>query len=112
VLSEKLGDLYGAVGKPNSAVLMYRRALGLATSKPQRARLSMSLADKLLAEGKQAEAWEVLENFGREFPAYQNQLEVYRQMLAVAEKLKKDAEANNLREKIEALELPAATPPQ
>lgn len=112
VLSEKLGDLYGAVGKPNSAVLMYRRALGLATSKPQRARLSMSLADKLLAEGKQAEAWEVLENFGREFPAYQNQLEVYRQMLEVAEKLKKDAEAQNLREKIEALEKPASTPPQ
>ena len=110
VLSEKLGDLYGAIGKPNSAVLMYRRALTKATSRPQRARLSLALADKLIAGEKRAEAWETLEAFGQEFPEYQNQIERYRQMLDVAQQLKKESDAKQLQEKIEALETPPAAP--
>ncbi len=111
VLSETLGDLYGALGKPNSAVLMYRRALTKATSRPHKARLSMALVDKLLIEKKQTEAWEVLESFGREFPEYQNRLEVFRQMLDVAAELKKDAEVKQLKAKIQALETPQPSPP-
>ena len=110
VLSEKLGDLYGAIGKPNSAVLMYRRALTKATSRPQRARLSMGIADKLIAGEKRAEPWEALAAFGQEFPEYQNQIERYRQMLDVAQQLKKDGDAKQLQEKIEALETPPAAP--
>jgi len=111
VLSETLGDLYGAIGKPNSAVLMYRRALTKATSRPHRARLSMALVDKLLIEQKRDEAWTELEKFGREFPEYQNRLEVFRQMLEVAEELKKDADVKQLQDKIRALENPPAMPP-
>ena len=110
VLSEKLGELYGVIGKPNSAVVSYRRALDKATSKPQRARLSMALVDKLMVQEKPAEAWAVLENFGREFPEYQSRLEVYRQMLQVAEQLKKHPEAQKLREQIRAIEAPPNTP--
>ena len=110
VLSEKLGDLYGAIGKPNSAVLMYRRALTKATSRPQRARLAMAIADKLIAGEKRAEAWEALAAFGQEFPEYQNQIERYRQMLDVAQQLKKDSDAKQLKEKIEAYETPPAAP--
>lgn len=107
VLSEKLGDLYAEVGKPNSAVLMYRRALNLATHKPQRARILLSLADKLLADGKQQEAWDTLESYGSEFPEYKHRVEVYRQMLNAADKLKKETDAQKLQEQIKALENPA-----
>ncbi len=110
VLTEALGDLYGAIGKPNSAVLMYRRALTRATSRPQKARLSMALVDKLLILQKRDEAWVALEEFGREFPEYQNRLELFKQMLAVAEELKKDADVKQLKEQIQALENPAPPP--
>ncbi len=112
VLSEALGDLYGAIGKPNSAVLMYRRALAKATSRPQKARLSMALVDKLLIEKKRDEAWAVLESFGRDFPEYQDRLTHFRQMLEVAEELKKTPEAKQLKEQIQALENPPTTTPK
>jgi len=110
VLSEELGNIYGALGKPSSAVLMYRRALMHVTSRPQKARISMALTDKLLAEGKQAEAWEALETFSKDFPEYRERLELYRQMLAAAQGLSKEAEARQLEEKIQALEKPPEAP--
>lgn len=109
VLSEKLGDLYAEIGKPNSAVLMYRRALNLATHTPQRARILLSLADKLLADGKQQEAWDTLESYGSEFPEYKHRIEVYRQMLDAADKLKKQGDVQKIQEQIKALENPEPT---
>jgi tetratricopeptide (TPR) repeat protein len=110
VLSEKLGELYASVGKPNSAISTYRRALELATHRPQRVRLTLTLADHLLAQEKEQEAWDLLEGFGREFPEYQHQVALYRQMLDAAEKLNKEADAARLRQQIQNLEPPATTP--
>ena len=58
VLSEKLGDLYAAQGKPSSAVHEYRQALQLEPSPQQRVRLLLTLADKLPALDRQQEAYE------------------------------------------------------
>lgn len=112
VLSEKLGDLYSEIGKPNSAASMYRKALELATHRPQRARITMSLADKLLADGKEKEAWAVLDKFGTDFPEYKGQIQEYHHMLEAAEKLKKEAEAEHLKAKLNAQESPQPAPPK
>ena len=47
VLSEKLADMYAAIGKPSSALFEYQRALNLNPSPQQRARLRLTLADRL-----------------------------------------------------------------
>lgn len=100
VLLEKLGGLYEAIGKPNSSMFTFRQALGLATTKPQRARLSLALVDKLLALKKSEEAFELLEGIVADFPEYRNRIEAYKQMLGLAEEMKKDAESAALKQKI------------
>ena len=47
VLSEKLGDLYAAEGKPSSAVFAYSQALKLDASPQQRLRLRLTLVKSL-----------------------------------------------------------------
>src|SRR5207249_2348161 len=49
VLSEKLGDLCVAQGKPSSAVHAYGQALKLSPSPQQRIRLMLTLGEKLAA---------------------------------------------------------------
>lgn len=56
VLSEKLGELYAAQGKPSSAILMYERALKLAPTPQQYVRLRLTLAEKLVAANRPDEA--------------------------------------------------------
>ncbi|HMP84419.1 MAG TPA: TIGR03790 family protein, partial [Verrucomicrobiota bacterium] len=58
VLSEKLGDLCNRLGKPSSAIFAYEQALNLNPSPQQRARLRLVLADRQLAVGDEAGAYE------------------------------------------------------
>ncbi len=104
VLLEKLGGLYEAVGKPNSSMIMYRQALALPTSTPQRARLSLVLVDKLLALEKDEEALVLLEQITTELPGYVNKAATYKQMLGLAQKLRKDDQIDALMQRISALE--------
>ena len=59
VLSEKLGDLCIAQGKPSSAVHAYLQALELEPSPQQRVRITLSLGPKLVALNREPEAYEV-----------------------------------------------------
>ncbi|MGH7975211.1 MAG: TIGR03790 family protein, partial [Limisphaerales bacterium] len=56
VLTEKLADLCEAEGKPTSAIENYQRALTLNPSPEQRIQIRLTLGEKLLAQGRNADA--------------------------------------------------------
>jgi hypothetical protein len=103
VLSEKLGDLYAAQGKPSSAVHTYEEALKLDASPQQRIRLFLALADKLLALDREQEAYETFQKLLQEFPDYPGQLSVYQRLLPLAQKLNKKADAEKYEAEIKSL---------
>ncbi len=70
VLTEKLGDLYEAEGKPSSAILTWQNALRLKPSPQQHIRLRLTLGEKLQAQGREAEAIENDEALLAESPDY------------------------------------------
>jgi uncharacterized protein (TIGR03790 family) len=100
VLTEKLADLYGSLGKPESAIETYEKALQLDPSPQQRVRLRLTLGEKLMAvsqsedKNKYKEALENYTEMLRENPDYPNKLAVYQKLLPIAQKLdmKQDAE--------------------
>lgn len=97
VLTEKLGDLYAAQGKPSSAVLMWQRALQLDPSPQQRLRLRLALAERLAALNRDAELYENYQRLLDEMPGYPDAPAIYRKLLALAEKLGRAAEAEKYR---------------
>lgn len=99
VLSEKLGDLDAALGKPASAVHSYAQALGLRPSPQQRIRLRLALGEKLPALDREPEAYENYQKLLQEDPDYPDKTAIYRHLLPLARKLNKSADA----EKYEAL---------
>src|SRR5262249_13360304 len=70
VLSEKLGDLYSAQGKPSSAVHEWRQALNLKCSPQQKVRLWLTLGEKLAAKGQEPEAYGAYQELLAEHPEY------------------------------------------
>jgi tetratricopeptide (TPR) repeat protein len=89
VLTEKLGDLYSAQGKPSSAVEMWERALTLEPSPQQRVRLRLALAEKLTSLNRNQEAVDNLAKILQENPDYPAPLEIYKKLLPLAQKLGK-----------------------
>jgi len=106
ILTEKLGDLYEAQGKPASAVHAYEQALKLEPSPQQRIRLLLTLGAKLVALDRDDEAYEIYQRFLRTVPDYPDPLAIYRKLLPLAQRLKKTQDA----EKYEA-EITKLTPP-
>jgi uncharacterized protein (TIGR03790 family) len=99
ILTEKLADLYVALGKPSSAVHAYQQALALDPSPQQRVRLRLVLGEKLAAlspeedaKGEQ-EAYEDYQKLLQEAPDYPDKPSIYRRLLPLAQKLHKQAEA-------------------
>jgi uncharacterized protein (TIGR03790 family) len=70
VLSEKLGDLFYALGKPASAIEAYRDAVKNVQSRLQRVRLHQYLANVLSEQNQTKEAIEDLKALLREVPDY------------------------------------------
>ncbi len=97
VLSEKLGDLCAAQGKPSSAVHAWEQALKLAPSSQQRVRLLLALGEQLLALDRVPEAYDTYQRLLRETPDYPDKAAVYRKLLPIAEKLGKREEARKYR---------------
>jgi uncharacterized protein (TIGR03790 family) len=87
VLSEKLGDLYAAQGKPSSAALLWKQALELPTSLQQSIRLELKLAERLVSLERRQEALEVYAKFLRNYPDYQGRLAVLHQAEPLARSL-------------------------
>ncbi len=110
VLSEKLGDLYAAQGKPSSAVYAYRQALKLEPAPEQRIRLLLTLGEKLLALNRAPECYEAYQGLLGEFPAYPDKLAIYRKLLPLAQKLDKKTDAAEYESEINRLAPPPAKP--
>jgi uncharacterized protein (TIGR03790 family) len=95
VLNEKLGDLYLILGKPSSAIEMWKRATTLSTSRQQRIRLRLELGEKLASLSREAEAAEEFAKILQDDPDYPAKIDIYRKLQALAQKLgKKDVAAN------------------
>ena len=110
VLSEKLGDLYAAQGKPSSTVYMYQQALQLEPSPQQRIRLLLTLAEKLAALNREQEAYEDLQKLLQDFPNYPDKLSIYRKLLSLSQKLDKKADAERYMAEINLLSPPPPKP--
>jgi len=70
VLTEKLGEIYDALGKPSSAIIAWQNALKLNPSHQQRIRLRRVLEGKLLAQARKADAIQDDEALLAEAPDY------------------------------------------
>jgi len=110
VLSEKLGDLYAAQGKPSSAVSLYRQALQLDPSPQQQIRLRLTLAEKLPALDRTQEGYEDYQKLLHEFPDYPDKLAIDRKLLSLAQKLDKKADAEKYEAEINRLAPPPRKP--
>ena len=109
VLTEKLGDLYAAQGKPSSAIYAYAQALTLDPSPQQRVRLLLSLAERLPALNRQPEAYEYYQKLLQEFPDYPDKLAIYRKLLSLAQKLGKTTDVEQYQAEINRLAPPPPT---
>jgi uncharacterized protein (TIGR03790 family) len=87
VLTEKLADLYAALGKPASATENYEKALALDPSPMQRLRLRLTLADKLTERDQTKDASDDLKKLLAENPDYPNKPAIQRRLLDLATKL-------------------------
>jgi uncharacterized protein (TIGR03790 family) len=99
ILTEKLADLYSALGRPLSAVHEYQHALALGPSPQQRLRLRLVLGEKLAAMNREElatadqDAYEDYQKLLQEAPDYPDKQAIYRRLLPLAQKLNKTAEA-------------------
>jgi len=93
ILTEKLGDLYAAQGKPSSSVYSYQEALKLDPSPQQRVRLLLNLGEKLVALNREPDAYADYQQLLQEFPQYPGKLSIYKKLLPLAKKLDKKADA-------------------
>lgn len=92
VLTEKLGDLYQAQGKPSSAVHAYQEALKLDPTPQQRLRLLLSLGEKLSSLNRPVEAYDAYQKLLQDYPDFPDKGAIYRALLAIAQKLDKKAD--------------------
>lgn len=70
VLTEKLAEIYEALGKPSSAIDAWQQALKLNPSPQQRIRIRRTLEEKLLAQDRKTDAVENDEKLLAEAPDY------------------------------------------
>ncbi len=106
VLTEKLGDLYAAQGKPSSSAHEYAEALKLDPSPQQKIRLLLTLGQRLPELDQEADAYGYYQELLKDFPDYPAKLDIYKKLLPMAQKLGKTADADNYQAEITKL-----TPP-
>ena len=85
VLTEKLAETEDALGKPASAIDAWRRALTLQPSPNQRIRIRQTLAEKLLAQGRKAEAMDDYKQLIAEAPDYPGKAQIEEKLRALEE---------------------------
>ena len=82
ILTEKLGDIYSAQGKPSSAVSAWERGLALLSSPQQRLGLRLKLADKLVSLGRAEESSNQLQQLLKESPQYPGRIHILQRLAA------------------------------
>ena len=110
VLTEKLGDLYAAQGKPSSAVYAYGEALKLDPSPQQRVRLLLTLGERLVALDRSPEAYADYQKLLEIDPDYPDKSALYRKLLPLAQKLKKKSDAERYDAELNRLSAPQPKP--
>jgi uncharacterized protein (TIGR03790 family) len=93
VIQEKLGDLFASLGKVSNAIEAYSGALKLDPSPQQRVRLMLGLAAELAAFNREQPAFELYQQFLKEFPDYPGLPSVYQKLAQLADSLGKKSEA-------------------
>jgi uncharacterized protein (TIGR03790 family) len=111
VLTEKLGDLYAALGKPSSAVYEYNRALELNPTPQQRLRLLLTLGEKLPSLNRAPDAIASYQKLLEQFPHYPDKLGIYKKLFPLAVKLGKQSDADKYQEEINRLSPPPPKSP-
>ena len=112
VLSEKLGDLYAAQGKPSSAVACVSARRSSSIPRPQqRVRLLLTLAEKLLALDRAPEAYEDYQKLLQRVPGLPGSSSPSTgSSLPLAQKLDKKADAEKYEAEITRLSPPPPKP--
>jgi hypothetical protein len=103
VLTEKLGELYAAQGKPSSAIHSFMEALKLDPSPQQRLRLRLTLGERLMAQDRDQEAYDNYQKLLEESPDYPGKLTVYQHLLPIAQKLNKAKDVEKYEAAIKSL---------
>lgn len=85
VLTEKLAEIYDALGKPSSAIDAWQKALALNPSPQQRIRIRRVLAQKLLAQGRTAEAIDDDQKLLAEAPGYPGKAQIEDELKTLAQ---------------------------
>ncbi len=107
VLMEKLAAMYYTQGKLSDALEANGKALQLPMTPLQRTRVMLVQAQLLATVVKEAQAFDLYQQFLKEFPDYPDPLGIYQKMLPLAHSLKKTSEAEKIQKEIDRLSLPA-----
>jgi uncharacterized protein (TIGR03790 family) len=94
VLSEKLGDLYAALGKPSSAAHAWAEALKLGPTPQQRVRVTLEMGEKLASLDREHEAYESYQALLKNVPDYPEKLMVLKKLVTLGEKLKRKGDVD------------------
>jgi len=100
VLSEKLGDLCSAAGKPESAIHSYEQALTLKPSPQQTVRLRLALGEKLVAQNRDEDALANYKLLVQQAPAGFELYPAIMKLVTLAEKLGKQDDAAKYLERL------------
>jgi uncharacterized protein (TIGR03790 family) len=103
VLAEKLAELYHKEGQDELSIESLRRALKLDPTPQQEVRLTLTLADGLVAGGKEAEALALCDDFLKKHPDYPDAVGLYTKMEALATRLNQTAQAEEYAREITKL---------
>jgi len=84
VLTEKLATIYESLGKPSSAIAAWQQALTLNPSPEQRIGIRLKLEEKLLAQGRTADAIDNDQKLLAEAPNYPGKSQIEEQLKTLA----------------------------
>jgi tetratricopeptide (TPR) repeat protein len=103
VLAEKLAELDDMLGLSESAIKALQNALTFKPTPQQRVRLTLTLADKLIAVGRGEEALALYDTFLKNNPDYPDVIGFYTKMQTLATKLHQTRQAEKCAQAIARL---------
>ena len=103
VLTEKLAELYSQAGKAEDSVKALQQVFKLNPTPQQRVRVTLTLGVRLVALGRNQEAYDLYRQFLKQSPDYPDQLNIYRHLRSLAGKLGHGAEVDDFEREINRL---------
>jgi uncharacterized protein (TIGR03790 family) len=107
VLTEKLAELYSQAGRAEDSVKALQQVLKLGPTPQQRIRVTLVLGARLVALGRNQEAYDLYRQFLGQSPDYPDQINIYRHLRELALKLGHPAEAEDFEQQISRLTPPS-----